>query len=158
MTWSSVPPWDITFSTTFLNSSPSSAAYTHQSIRLALVKITARRLVSAKPLSEPMLKYYQFGPKEQTSVKFWSKYKTFHSRKCIWKYFLWKRAHCPRGDESSTSGIPLVVLFSLASYWLSVVSTVQRKFTVKAILHCIFLHAKLWIPGGEISIFTAVIH
>ena len=28
----------------------------------------------------------QLDPQEQTSVKFYSKYKFFHSRKCIWKY------------------------------------------------------------------------
>ena len=30
----------------------------------------ACRLVGAKPLSEPMLEYYQLDPKEQTSMKF----------------------------------------------------------------------------------------
>ena len=45
-------------------------------------KIMACRLFDTKPLSEPMLTYYQFDHKEQTSMKFESKYKIFHS----WKY------------------------------------------------------------------------
>ena len=33
-------------------------------------------------------------------MEFWSKYKTFYSRKCIWKYRLQKRRpFCPGGDE-----------------------------------------------------------
>ena len=47
-----------------------SATYMRQWIRSALVKIMAYRLVGTKPLSEPMLEYYQLDPKEQTSVKF----------------------------------------------------------------------------------------
>ena len=43
--------------------------------------------------TEPMLGYCQLDPKEQTSVKFWSKYKTFHLKKCIWKYCLRNDGH-----------------------------------------------------------------
>ena len=35
----------------------------------SLVQIMACRLVGAKPLSEPMVEYYQFDPQEQNSVK-----------------------------------------------------------------------------------------
>ena len=34
----------------------------------------ACRLLSAKPLSEPMLKYNQLDPKKHNSVKYWSKF------------------------------------------------------------------------------------
>ena len=34
----------------------------------------ARRLVDAKPLSEPMLEYFWLDPREHTSVKYWSKF------------------------------------------------------------------------------------
>ena len=44
----------------------------------ALVQVMACRLFGAKPLPEPMLAYYQLYPQEQISVKFQSKYKTFH--------------------------------------------------------------------------------
>ena len=71
-----------------INSSPPCAAYMHQWIGSALLQKMACRLFGAKPLSKPMLDYCQLGPKEQTSVKFYSKYQTFHSRKCIWKYRL----------------------------------------------------------------------
>ena len=66
----------------WVNSSPPSDPYMRQWIGSALVQIMACRLISAKPLSEPMLEYCYL---EQTSVKFESKYKTFHSWKCIWK-------------------------------------------------------------------------
>ena len=47
-------------------------------------------LFSAKPLSEPMLTYWQLDPWEQTSVKFQSKFCDFHSRNCISKCHLLK--------------------------------------------------------------------
>ena len=53
-----------------VNSSPPSAAYMHQWIGSALVQIMAYHLFGAKPLSKPMLGYFQLDPKEQTSVKF----------------------------------------------------------------------------------------
>ena len=64
--------------------SPPSATYMRQWIWPALVQIRACRLFGAKPLSQPMLGYCQLDLEEQTSVKFWSKYGTFHTRKCIW--------------------------------------------------------------------------
>ena len=48
-----------------------------------------------------MLCYYHLDPKEQTSIKFRSQYKTFHSWKCIWKYRLRNGNHSVRGDELS---------------------------------------------------------
>ena len=51
--------------------------------RASMVEIMACRLFGAKPLSEPMLEYCQLDPWEQTSVKFYSNLKHFHSRKCI---------------------------------------------------------------------------
>ena len=53
----------------------------------------AWRLFDAKPLTKPVLTYCQLDPWEQTSVKFESKYKTFHSRKCIWKDHLRNGGH-----------------------------------------------------------------
>ena len=80
-----------------INSSPHSAANMHQWIGSALVQIMACHLFSAKPLSKPMLSYYQLDPQEQTSVKFQSKYKPFHSQKCIWKYHLRNGGHFVQG-------------------------------------------------------------
>ena len=82
------------------NSSPPSVAYIRQWIGWALVQIMACRLFGAKPLSKPMLCQCQLDPKEQTSVKFQSKYKTFHSRKCIWKYRLRIGGHFVQGEMS----------------------------------------------------------
>ena len=68
-------------------------SYIRQWIGTALVQIMACCLFGAKPLSRPMLGYCHSNPKKLTSVKFWPKYKTFHSRKCIWKYRLWNGGH-----------------------------------------------------------------
>ena len=68
-----------------INSSPPSAIYMCQWIRSTLVQIMACRLFGAKPLSKPMEGYCQLGPSKKMSVIFESKYKTFHSQKCIWK-------------------------------------------------------------------------
>ena len=57
-------------------------------IKSSLFQIMACRLVGAKPLSETVLKYCQLGPWKQTPVKFWSKFKHFHSRKCIFAVIL----------------------------------------------------------------------
>ena len=73
------PQWSL------INSSPPSAAFMHQWSGLALVQVMACRLIGAKPLSEPMLTYYQWDPWEQASVKFESKYKILHLRKYTWK-------------------------------------------------------------------------
>ena len=78
-------------------SSPPSAAYMRQSNGSALVQITACRLFGDKPLSKPMLGYCQSDPEDQTSVKFLSKYKTFHSRECIWKSRLRNSGHLVQG-------------------------------------------------------------
>ena len=44
-----------------------------------LGKVIACRRFGAKPLPETMITYYQLDHKTQTSAKFESKYKTFHS-------------------------------------------------------------------------------
>ena len=92
--------WSKSLYQTLINSSPPSAAYMQQWIRSPLVKIMACRLFGAKPLSEPMLEYCQLDPKEQTSMTISSKYKTFHSRKCIWKYRLRNGDHFVQGEMS----------------------------------------------------------
>ena len=72
----------------WVNSSPPSAAYMYQWTGPALVQIMACRLGGAKPLSEPMLICCQLDPKQHISMKFYLKFKYFHSRKCIWKCHL----------------------------------------------------------------------
>ena len=71
-----------------INSAPPRAANMPQWSGSELVQIMAWRLLGTKPLPEPMQTFCQLKPWEQTSVKFKSKYKTFHSRKCIWKCHL----------------------------------------------------------------------
>ena len=94
-------PWCLTeLLVQAINSSPPSAAYMCQCTVSTLVQIMACRLYVAKPLSEPMLDYYQLDTWEQSSVKFYSKYKIFHSWKCIWKYRLRNSGHFVQGEMS----------------------------------------------------------
>ena len=61
-----------------------------------LVQIMTCCLFSTKPLSGPMLYYCQLDRWEQTSIKLYSKFKHFHSRKCIWKFGLENGDPCLR--------------------------------------------------------------
>ena len=70
-----------TFDHILINSYPPSAAYImymRQWTGSALVQVMTCRLFGDKPSPAPMLDYYQLDRYEQTSVKFESKYKTFH--------------------------------------------------------------------------------
>ena len=80
-----------------VNSSPPSATNMRQWIGSALVQMMAWCLFGAKPLSKPMLGYCQLDPWEQTSVKFYLKYKAFLPPKYIWKYFCKMAAILSRG-------------------------------------------------------------
>ena len=104
----------------YINSSPPSAAHIRHWSGLVLVQIMACRLFGAKQLSKPMLGYCQLDPQEQTSVKFESIYKTFHSRKCNWKYRLPKwQPFCLGEDEL------------ILSYWMDVASTLYRTSSIR---------------------------
>ena len=50
-------------------------------------------LFSAKPLSEPMLDYWQLGPWEHISVKFESVHNSSYCKKCISKCCLQNVSH-----------------------------------------------------------------
>ena len=85
--------WFIEASYIFQLISPS-AAYMRQWIGPTLVPIMACRLFGPKPLYKPVLGLYcQLDPLEQTSAKFQSKNKIFHSRKCRRKHRLWNCGH-----------------------------------------------------------------
>ena len=85
---------------TTIHSSPPSAAYMHWWTGSALVMVMASCLFGAKPLPEPLLTYWLLDPYEQTSVKFKSKYKNFHSRKCIGNCCLRNVSHFVQGEMS----------------------------------------------------------
>ena len=80
-----------------LISSLHSAVYVLRWTGSALVQIMACCLFSAKPSPEPMLFYCQLNLWEQTLMELESKYKTFHSWKCIWKWRLWNGGHFAQG-------------------------------------------------------------
>ena len=68
-------------------------AYMHRWTRPSLVQVMACRLFGTKPLPKPMLTYCQLDPQEQTSFKFQSVFKHFHSGKSIWKWCLLHGSH-----------------------------------------------------------------
>ena len=71
-----------------LSSSPPSPAYMRRWTGSALLQMMACRLDGTKPLSESILIYCQLDPKECISIKFYLKFKYFHSRKMhLNKYF-----------------------------------------------------------------------
>ena len=61
-------------------------------------QIMACRLLAGNPLSEPMIVYCQLDQKEHISMKFYLKFKSFRSRKCIWKC-------CPQKWRQSCLGL-----------------------------------------------------
>ena len=75
------------------NSFWSSDAYMRQYNILTLLHIMACSLFGAKPSPEPMLPHCQLGPNKHNSVTFSSKFKSFYSRKCSWKWRLWNGDH-----------------------------------------------------------------
>ena len=77
----------------FINSLRLSDKYMRQLNIPTRVQIMACHLLCAKPLSEPTLQYCQLDPREHISVKFYSTFKSFHSRKCNWKYRLRNGGH-----------------------------------------------------------------
>ena len=52
-------------------------------IQIMACRLNGRPAHGAKPLSEPVLTYCQLDPKEHISMKFYLKFKYFHSRKCV---------------------------------------------------------------------------
>ena len=67
-------------------SSPASATYMHCFKKWLIAR-------STQSLPESMLHYSQLDPKEQTSVKFDSKYRNLHSQISIWKCHLRMGGH-----------------------------------------------------------------
>ena len=68
-------------------------AYMHAPVgRSSLVHKMACALIGTKP--KPMLLLWQSDPREQTSVKYQSDFKHFHSRKCIWNVICNTAAFC----------------------------------------------------------------
>ena len=82
-----------------VNSSPS-ATYMCKWTGSVLVQIMTCRLLSTRPLPEPILTYCQLDLWGGTSAKSESKFKTFHSRKCICKCRLRNGGHLSRGEMS----------------------------------------------------------
>ena len=71
---------------------PSTSNMHHQRMQ-SLVHIMACRLIGTKPLSEPVIEYYQLETWEQISVKFESKQDNFLTRKCVRKCHLHNGSH-----------------------------------------------------------------
>ena len=120
----SMPFWKIYINQTarLLIPPPPGAAYMRQWTGTALVQVMACRLFGVKPLPEPMLVYCQLDSWEQTWVRCESKYKTFHSWKCIskWRPFVqeemfWYCCFNPRNlPRAITISVIIVMLLYMA--------------------------------------------
>ena len=71
------------------NSLRQSGAYTRQQTRPSLVQMSWC-LFSDKPLSDTMMVYCQLDHEEHSSMEYHLKFKSFHSRNCLWKCHLQK--------------------------------------------------------------------
>ena len=67
--------------------------YMRQYTKPSLVQIMVCCLFCANPLTEPMMTYCLLNHKNYISVTFCLKFKSFHSRKFIWKYRLRNGGH-----------------------------------------------------------------
>ena len=112
------PKWPKNCAHYIFNSFPPSVAYICQWIGSALVGIMAWHLFGAKPLSNQCWANVKWTLRNK--LQFWLiliKYKSFHSRKCIWKYHLRNGGHfvsalmcCKSGDYISSSYTSIVLL------------------------------------------------
>ena len=100
-----------------INSSLPSATYMHQWIGSALVQIMACRLFGAKSVSKPFLGNCLLEHWEQISVKIYSKYKTFHSRKCIRKHRLQNGGHFVPGADELAYGLIITATWKDVIEW-----------------------------------------
>ena len=89
---SSMSPYGVT-RPQWVNSLRPSDAIIHLASQSTLVQVMTCCLLDTKPLPEPTLIYFQLNLKEQTSGKFESKYKNFHTRNCFWKCHLQDICH-----------------------------------------------------------------
>ena len=79
------------------------------------------RLFGAKPLSEPILPYCQWDPKEHISVKFYFKLKSFHSKRCIQKCCLRNGGHFVSASMCYGDGPEVLTMwqaFPMPSSWI----------------------------------------
>ena len=122
----------------------------------------ACRLITTKPLSEPMLLCFQLYPKEHISVKFYLKFKSFHSRKCTWKCRLENGAIMSRPQYVNKWGSPLhdgvYTVYSKVLDWsVYIISYMCKKmFIVQCIVYkkIIKIFCILVLCEMEFMIFT----
>ena len=130
--------------------------------RSSLVHKMACALFGTKP--KPMLLLWQSDPREQTSVKFQSDFKHFHSRKCIWNVICNTAAFCyclnlltlwvlkPEYSRWCRP-IPWMLMFWLLAspgLWTAMVLTLHNK-------QVLIFYKKPGLEGfGRYPVFTAV--
>ena len=101
-----------------IESSTPCATYMRPLIGSALVQIMVCRLIDTKPISKPIHGYCQMEHWEQTSVMFESKYKRFHSWKCIWKCRLRNCSHFFPGEMSLSAAESLRCHWKYVGGWI----------------------------------------
>ena len=108
-------------------------------------------LFGAKPFSESMMPYCQLDPKEHISVKFYSRLKIFHSRKCAWKCRLRNGIHFIWAQCVNTSLVPpCVICWSCGCDVCKLIFNTLRlrqysRHFADDVFICIFLDENVWI-------------
>ena len=118
------------------NLSTPSARYLQWWTGSALVQAIACRLSGAKPFPELMLPFCHLDPWEQTSVKFESKWKTFHSWKCLRSWRLWNGGYFVQGEMKFNARKTISVL---------------RYMTYETLLPKLSQHSGCWWLGALID-------
>ena len=159
--------WETYMRPQWVNSLRPSDAYMRHQPRPSLVQMMACHLIGAKPLSEPMLYYCQLDPQEQTSVKLYSKFKYFHSGKCIWKCYLENVSHfvsasmgyCCQVTTTPTQSVHIVPSVWSPGLTPAHVQSLQWLSNNQQGTHCTTQHRNLlqfsiYCPGSHVPEFN----
>ena len=104
----------------------------------------ASRLVGAKPLSESMLEYCEWYPKEQTSVKLLSKFTHLYSWKCIWKCRLESGGHTDSAQMCWLSPPYTLCLFLYVMKFTVIVDCVMSCHVICDMMYVMWCDVMMW--------------
>ena len=122
----------------------------HQLTRPSLVQIVAWCLIGPRPLSEPVMTYWQSGRREYIFMKYYWKFKSFHSRKCIYKYSLPNGSHFVFASMSFHSHTLNSLVFLQLGRDINYDSLWQELGQVGSWASCLI---EYWIMGSRREIF-----
>ena len=108
------------------------------------------RLFGAKPLSEPMLPYCQLDPKGHISMKCYVKFKSFHWRKCTWKWRLRNGGHFASAPVAQRCWGSFSICFQCTGNWFAPRHSLKLTHGHKKVTTCFWPFVR-WIPLTKAS-------